>query len=226
MLARFSQFLFKMTKTNTRMGEDMSATQQLDGAELLHLGIEASSRNDHGAAIGYLKQALDLPEGSAAMSGDYAKYLYMLGAEYAQIGMMDRAQEYMSKALDMAPDLHTARFQLGLLHITCAQPAQALSVLAPLATLPEESAFHHFGAGLQFLIQDQLASCRESLKRGIELNSASSVPNLALNADMNKLLNALDENGDGTQTVVAMGGAPTAEAGYLMSAYSRSNGVN
>lgn len=204
----------------------MSSTQHLDGAELLHLSIEASGRKDHGAAIGYLKQALDLPAGTMAMSGDYAKYLYMLGAEYAQIGMMDRAQENMAKALEMDPDLHTARFQLGLLHITCAQPAQALSVLAPLAGLPIDSAFHHFGAGLQFLIQDQLANCRESLRCGIELNSASAVPNLALNADMINLLKALDEHGDGLQTVVSIGGAPTAEAGYLMSAYSRSNGVN
>jgi len=191
----------------------MSSTQHLDGAELLHLSMEASGRKDHGAAIGYLKQALDLPAG-------------MLGAEYAQIGMLDRAQENMAKALEMDPDLHTARFQLGLLHITCAQPAQALSVLAPLASLPVDSAFHHFGAGLQFLIQDQLASCRESLRCGIELNSASAVPNLALNADMINLLKALDEHGDGPQTVVSIGGAPTAEAGYLMSAYSRSNGVN
>ena len=203
----------------------MSTHQNLDGNELLHLAIESSGRNDHGAAIQYLKQALDLPAGSAAMSGDYAKYLYMLGAEYAQIGMMDRAQEHMAQAIDMAPDLHTARFQLGLLHITCAQPAQALSVLAPLEKLPDDSAFHHFGAGLQFLITDQLAACRESMLRGIELNSASPVPNLALNADMNKLLNTIAEFGDGPQTVTAMG-APNAEAGFMMSAYNRSNGVN
>ncbi|MGC4061440.1 MAG: hypothetical protein QM749_11585 [Aquabacterium sp.] len=203
----------------------MTTRTNLDGGELLHLAIEASGRNDHGAAITYLKQALDLPEGSAAMSGDYAKYLYMLGAEYAQIGMMDRAQEHMAQAIEMAPDLHTARFQLGLLHITCAQPAQALSVLAPLEKLPEDSAFHHFGVGLQQLIGDQLSACRESLLKGIELNSASAVPNLALNADMQRLLNAIAEYGDGTQTVAAMG-SPTAEAGFMMSAYNRSNGVN
>lgn len=197
----------------------------LDGPELLHLALEAAGRNDHGTAITYLKQALDLPEGSTAISTDYAKYVYLLGAEYAQIGMMDRAAENMAKAIDMDPSLHTARFQLGLLHITCNQPAQALSVLAPLEKLPEDSAFHHFGMGLQYLIQDQIAPCRTALLKGIDLNSASPVPNLALNADMQKLLNAMEQFGGGTETAVAMG-APNAEAGFLMSAYNRSNGVN
>lgn len=200
-------------------------TTRLDGTELLHLALEASGRNDHGSAIAYLKQALDLPEGSTATSGDYAKYLYMLGAEYAQIGMMDRAAEHMAQAIDMDPSLHTARFQLGLLHITCNQPAQALSVLAPLEKLPDTEAFHHFGAGLQFLLQDQLTACREALQRGIELNSASPVPNLALNADMNKLIANIAEFGDGAQTAAAMG-QPNVETGFLMSAYNRSSGVN
>lgn len=197
----------------------------LDGAELLHLAIEASGRNDHGTAITYLKQALDLPEGSLATSSDYAKYLHMLGAEYAQIGMMDRAAAHMARAVDMDPDLHTARFQLGLLHITCNQPEQALSVLAPLEKLPDDSPFHHFGMGLQHLVQDRFKPCRESLLKGVELNSASASPNLALNADMQKLLNALEENGGGTEAVAAMG-ANQVEAGFLMSAYNRSNRVN
>ena len=197
----------------------------LDGPELLHLALEASGRNDHGSAIAYLKQALDLPEGSTATSGDYAKYLYMLGAEYAQIGMMDRAAEHMAQALDMDPALHTARFQLGLLHITCNQPAQALSVLAPLEKLPDTEAFHHFGTGLQLLLQDKLTACSEALQRGIELNSASPVPNLALNADMNKLIANIAQYGDGAQTAAAMG-QPNVETGFLMSAYNRSNGVN
>jgi tetratricopeptide (TPR) repeat protein len=199
----------------------MTHQPSLDGPELLHLAIEASGRNDHGTAIGYLKQALDLPEGSAATSTDYAKYTYMLGAEYAQIAMMDRAAECMAQAIELDPALHTARFQLGLLHITCGQPAQALSVLAPLGALPTDSPFHFFGVGLQSLVQDQFTQCRDALLKGIELNTASATPNLALNADMQKLLAALEEFKDGTQTVAAMGG-PNVEAGFAMSAYNRS----
>lgn len=198
---------------------------KLDGVELLHLAIEASGRNEHGSAIAYLKQALDLPEGSAATSADYAKYLYMLGAEYAQIGMMDRAADHMAQAVEMDPTLHTARFQLGLLHLTCNQPEQALSVLAPFVGLSEESPFHHFGAGLQHLVQDQFTLCRESLLKGIDLNSRSSAPNLALNADMQKLLNALDQQAAGVPAMSAMD-SPQVEAGFMMSAYNRSNSAN
>lgn len=203
----------------------MQSNTSLQGTELLHLAIEASGRQDHGAAISYLKQALDLPAGEAVPSQEYAKYLYLLGAEYAQIGMMDRAADHMNQAIDMDPQLHTARFQLGLLYLTCNQPAQALSTLAPLEKLPEDAALHHLGQGLQHLIQDQFSACRESLLKGIELNSHSAAPNLALNADMQKLLAALDAQAAAPQGDAAQG-TPEVEAGYMMSAYHRSNQVN
>lgn len=203
----------------------MHQSNSLDGTELFHLAIEASGRDDHGVAITYLKQALDLPEGGAATSADYAKYLYMLGAEYAQIGMMERAVSHMAQALDMDPALHTARLQLGLLHIKCNQLEQAFSVLEALQKLPDDSALRHFGAGLQHLLQDQIKPCCDALLRGVELNSASAAPNLALNADMQKLLAALEAHGGGAEKVGSMG-STEAEAGFLMSAYNRSNAAN
>lgn len=204
----------------------MTSQNSLDGSELLHLAIEASGRNDHATAITYLKQALDVPAGGTAMSSEYAKYLYMLGAEYAQIGMMERAQEFMGQAIEMDPTLHTARFQLGLLLITCAQPAQALAVLTPLTELAEDSAFHHFGIGLQSLIQDEFASCQAALTRGIELNNRSAMPNQALNRDMAMLLKAIDEREQGSKATADAGTGNHAEAGFLMSAYNRSPEAN
>ncbi len=203
----------------------MTTFSNLDGQELFHLALEASQRGEHGQAITYLKQALDLPAGSTATSSDYAKFMYVLGAEYAQIGMVDRAQDFMSQALSMNPDLHTARFQLGLLHITCNQPAQALSTLAPLEKLPEQAALHHFGMGLTHLLQDQLPACLASLQRGIELNSASAEPNAALNTDMQNLLQALVSQANAGQVSVTVGQG-NVETGFLMSAYHRSNEVN
>lgn len=188
----------------------------LDTAELLHLALEAAGRNDHGAAISYLKQALDLPAGTTASSTDYARLLYLLGAEYAQIGLMDRAQEQMARAVEMDPGLHTARFQLGLLLLTQARPEAALEVLAPLKDLGPQQAFFHLEAGLAHLVRDEFTACRESLLQGMELNAASAAPNLALNADMQKILDALPA-GDG--------GDKAAEAGFMMSAYSRGSGA-
>ncbi|RZL01573.1 MAG: hypothetical protein EOP36_11030 [Rubrivivax sp.] len=205
----------------------MSNLTSLDAPELLHLGIEAAGRNDHGAAITYLKQAIDLPAGSIAITSDYAKALYMLGAEYAQIGLMDRAADYMGQAIDMDDTLHTARFQLGLLHLTQAQVEQSLQVLAPLEKLGDNSCFTHFGIGLRHLIRDEFVDSRTHLLRGIQLNSESASPNLALNGDIQKLL-ALLPNADGTppdQDATAAA-EPTAEASFLMSSYNRGGSAN
>lgn len=202
----------------------MTDLSQLDGPELLHLALEAARRDDHGAAITYLKQAIDLPEGRTSTSTDYAKLLYLLGAEYAQIGLVDRAQEYMARSIDVDPDLHTARFQLGLLHLTCAQVQQSLDVLAPLEKLGEGSAFYHLRAGLEHLVRDEFDACRVSLLKGMDLNTHSAAPNLALNGDMQKLLNALPAS-DGTTPAAADEQAEAStEASFLMSAYNRGPG--
>jgi tetratricopeptide (TPR) repeat protein len=206
----------------------MNAQKILDGAELLHLAIEASGRDDHGTAITYLKQAIELSDGHSSMSSEYAKYLYMLGAEYAQIGMMERAQDYMSQSIDMDPELHTARFQLGLLQITQGNTETATEVLTPLVALPPNAALHQFGKGLLCLIRDEVGPCREALTLGIDLNSASASPNLALNRDMHMLLqsmsNLTQDSPDPSPHVEK--DASTAEASFMMSAYSRNKATN
>ena len=198
---------------------------RLDNPELLHLALEAARRDDHGTAITYLKQAIDLPDGKALPSADYAKLLYLLGAEYAQIGVMARAIDYMGQAIDVDPAMHTARFQLGLLHLTCAQPEQGLAVLTPLADLGPESMFYHLHQGLAHLVRDEFELCRGSLRKGMELNKSSSQFNQALNGDMQKLLDALP-GGDVTPPTAVPGGNDMAEAEFMMSAYSRGQNAN
>lgn len=214
----------------------MPDLSHLDSAELLHLALEAAGRDDHGAAISYLKQATDLPAGKTAVSNDFAQLVYLLGAEYAQIGMMDRAQENMARAIDLNPDLHTARLQLGLLLLTQAQPRQAVEVLAPLQQLGDAAPFAHFAKGLEHLTRDEVADCRADIERGMQLNSAHPRPNPALNDDMRKLLAALP-GGDvavaGEVGAVVSGAAgrsssdvveDSAEASFNMSAYSKGSG--
>lgn len=195
----------------------MPAPSTLDSSELFHLALESARRDDHGAAITYLKRALDLPEGATASASDYARMLYLLGAEYAQIGLMDRAQEHMRQALELAPALHAARFQLGLLLITQALPDQAIEVLAPFQSLGEHHMFFHFRAGLEHLVRDEFEPCKESLLKGMKLNETSPEFNSALNGDIQKLLNALPEAGTGNTDEPQ----PAVEAGFAMSAYNR-----
>jgi hypothetical protein len=188
----------------------------LDPSELFHLAVEAARRDDHGAAITYLKRAIDLPDGTVISVDDHARALYLLGAEYAQIGLVERAQDSMAQALALKPDMHTARFQYGLLLITCAQPQQALEALEPLAALGAEDPLFHFHQGLRHLVADEFPACRTSLLTGMSLNRGPAA-NAALNSDMQKLLDALPA----PDAPATPDGDGSIEAGFAMSAYNR-----
>jgi tetratricopeptide (TPR) repeat protein len=108
---------------------------------------------------------------------------YLLGVELAQHRRYDDAVLELSAAVALDPLLHTARFQLGLLHLTMAQPHHATAVLAPLENLEESAALKHFKRGLEALAVDDLAAAVASLERGMQLN----VDNAPLNADMKML---------------------------------------
>lgn len=109
---------------------------------------------------------------------------YLLGAELAQQRDYEGAVLEMSAAIALKPSLHAARLQLGLLHLTLAQPDHALQVLAPLEELPEDSSLKHFKRGLEALIRDDFATCVNALEHGIALNT----DNAPLNKDMQLLV--------------------------------------
>ncbi|MFC4312679.1 hypothetical protein ACFPN2_26580 [Steroidobacter flavus] len=114
---------------------------------------------------------------------------YLLGAELAQQRRYDEAVLELSAAVALNPLLHTARLQLGLLHLTMAQPQHASAVLAPLESLEDDAALKHFKRGLDALAVDDLQASVESLERGIELNR----DNAALNTDMRMLATRIKE---------------------------------
>ena len=105
---------------------------------------------------------------------------YLLGAELAERRDYEGAVLEMSAALALNPLMHVARLQLGLLHLTMAQPHHAAAVLGPLEELPDGSALKHFKRGLEALSRDDCAACLGELERGIEGNQE----NTALNRDM------------------------------------------
>ena len=105
---------------------------------------------------------------------------YLLGAELAQQRDYEGAVLEMSAAVALNPLLHVARLQLGLLHLTLAQPHHTIAVLAPLEELSDDSALKHFKHGLEALIRDDFDSCVRALEMGIAANR----DNLPLNRDM------------------------------------------
>lgn len=154
---------------------------RLDQAELLQLALNAGAANDATTAIACLKEA-------AARGDANGITHYLLGAEYAQAGMYDRATDAMEAALALDPTLALVRLQLGLLWMTRADAVQSALVLEPLDELPEAEPLRLFGAGLRALARDDFALARQSLQAGIAANTV----NAPLNADMQRILTQID----------------------------------
>ena len=114
---------------------------------------------------------------------DNAQLRYLFGAQLAQEQQYDRAVLEMSAALALDPNLHTARFQLGLLLLTLGQSQQALQVLAPLEQLVEDAALKHFKRGLEALILDDFNNAQRHLHAGLTLDASEP-----LRRDMNLLI--------------------------------------
>jgi tetratricopeptide (TPR) repeat protein len=114
---------------------------------------------------------------------------YLLGAELAQQRRYDEAVLELSAAVALNPLLHMARLQLGLLHLTMAQPQHATAVLAPLESLEDDAALKHFKRGLEALMVDDFQSSIDSLEHGMELNR----DNAPLNVDMRMLVGRIKE---------------------------------
>lgn len=128
----------------------------------------------------------DLNQIKAAVAQDprNAELRYLLGAELAQQREYDAAVVEMNTALELDPNLHFARFQLGLLYLTMALPNQSIDTWAPLESLDEDAALKYFKRGLEALIRDDFNSCVALLRQGIQLNTQ----NAPLNRDMNMVI--------------------------------------
>lgn len=129
---------------------------------------------------------------------------YLLAAHMAQQRDYDSAVLEFSAAIALNPQLHGARFQLGLLHLTLGQLQHAFTVLAPLEDLGDGAALKFFMRGLMALARDDFAACVENLRHGMHLNT----DNEPLNRDMAMLLERVQTAGD-----KALASQPAATAG-------------
>jgi tetratricopeptide (TPR) repeat protein len=94
------------------------------------------------------------------------------------------ARSEMRRALDLAPNYTIARFQLGLLTLTCGEPYAALEVWGPLHSLPQDSFLLLFVRGLSHLIKDEFADAIALLEEGISRNRE----NIPMNRDMQMVI--------------------------------------
>src|SRR5258708_1433265 len=144
---------------------------------------------------------------------------YLLGAEHAQIGLYDRAVEEIAKAVELDPKLTTARFQLGLLHLTSGRVEQAERAWAALEDLESGNALRLFKTGLLHLARDEFAECASYLTKGIAANKE----NPTLNKDMQQVLSSIEQRGEATATKDAVSRQnvkpTTLKSGRVLTAY-------
>lgn len=184
----------------------MNPDTDLDAEELKYLAIQAISNEQPEQAILCLKRAI-------AKAPQDGQLLYLLAGEHARIGLYDRAAQGMEQALILAPGLHTARLQLGLLYLCAARVEQATSTLLPLIGMDEGEPLRQFALGLEHLMHDRFPACRTALEQGIALN----VENPALNTDMRRILDMLPDQ--------AAAQAP-GDGNLWLSAYRRDEGMH
>lgn len=208
----------------------------LDQAELLQLAITSGQRNDAASALSYLKEAVSRDD-----AGPNA-YL-LLGAEYAEIGLYDRAISAMEMALQIDPAMALARLQLGLLVLSSGDAVKAETILQPLATnmatgtLPgaaagadadagtADAAGHAandgealvlFARGLIHLIHDEFDAALENLTQGMSGNAG----NLALNRNMQKIIDGINQLPEEVRKQAAANKDESQMRHVLLSAYT------
>jgi tetratricopeptide (TPR) repeat protein len=185
----------------------------LTQSELLALALEASRRGDAGHSLAYLKEAAGRADASV-------QALFLLGSEYAQLGLVVEAKVNMARAVALGDDFPLARFQLGMLHVTSGEADMAKAVWAPLAGLGGRHphaylvAFHQ---GMRHLVDDAFDAAVQALSEGLALNQI----NEPLNADMRRVIDAIEhlpgrkaatESGDGRVPSVSAVGAASYSA--------------
>lgn len=109
--------------------ENQSATaDDLDAQELLHLALKAMEEGRDAETITLLKRGI-------AVASEEGRMHYLLGAMHAQLGMYERAAVELQLAVELAPEIEMAHFQLGLLQLTSGDVDAARASWAPLDRL-------------------------------------------------------------------------------------------
>lgn len=153
---------------------------KLDNDELLRLAINTINQDNHPESVILLKTLLE-------RDPSHVFATYLLAAEHAQIGMMDRAEVGFARTVELSPEFNIARFQLGQLYLLKGDMVAAKSVLNPVAQASAAGELAHYAKGLIALADDNAALAKAELQAGLEY-----VPEIpALAADMRRMLEGL-----------------------------------
>lgn len=128
---------------------------------------------------------LGAPDGPAPVN---LHGIYLLAAQYAQMGMLEEAEAGFLEAMELADnDFPMPRFQLGQLLMVRGRPDEAIDVLLPLADTADPALRAYAGAFIA-IGKRQEAAAGAALREGLQ--HPQSIPALA--DDMRRLLADLE----------------------------------
>lgn len=179
----------------------------LDNDELLRLALDAMNTGRDAESVVMLKTLTERDPGNA-----YGHYL--LAAQHAQMGLMDRAEVGFRAAVDSGLEIPAARFQLGQLLLLKGENDEARQVLSGLQA-DAGNALGDYAQALMALAGEDVAAGIGYLQSG--LRYPQEIPALA--EDMRRLLVGLEAQQNGAET--APESTTPAGASLLLSNYGR-----
>jgi tetratricopeptide (TPR) repeat protein len=174
---------------------------------LLDAGVEASKINDSAGALSLWDQA------SQAFPG-WGLPHFLRGSEYASLGEWEKAEAELANAVLLAPDLHLARYQLGLLQFSSGRAAAALVTWQPLAAAGADASLSEFVRGFAALAQDAFAAARVHFEAGL----ADPQVNAAVAGDIRKILQKMPDDHSGSPSGQDQ---PASESHVLVANYDK-----
>ncbi len=122
----------------------------------------------------------------AIYSGD-PRLHFLKGSILAGVQRYEEGCAAMRRAIELAPEYHLARFQLGFLEFTSGMPEAAVETWGPFISLDEGAAFRLLSEGLDSLACDDFGKADHLLRRGI----AANLEHPLINSDMQLLLDEI-----------------------------------
>jgi thioredoxin-like negative regulator of GroEL len=185
---------------------------KLDNDELLRLSLEAINTGRDPEAVVMLKTLLE-------RDPQHVYGQYLLAAQHAQLGMMDRAEAGFRAVVAQSPEFPMARFQLAQLLLATSRPEEAKQQLAPLAGFPDGQALGGYARALLAAADDDVTETVSQLRAG--LSWPQDIPALAM--DMQHLLGSLVASSVGQEAANTSPAAVPPPSSLFLTGYGRSN---
>jgi tetratricopeptide (TPR) repeat protein len=149
------------------------------------------------SADGNSELALELFAQAAQELPESALPAFLMASEWASLGNMEKAEECFAAAILIAPDLHLARYQLGLLQFSSGRAAMAFVTWQPLLALDNQSPLFLWVQGFSALADDRFAEAKKLFLAGVAANDS----NPPMSNDIQKIIAEIDKILEANSTI-------------------------